>query len=204
MPSTRRTLLGALIPTVALVAGCTARGDAPDTGGTDTDPTVHKPRNPAGDAVLVDGDANDLVPLRNRVITSAERVAEIGFTDGVPDSTAAKTRTFLETTDYDTETVFVRHVHTEACRRYRIRSVSWEPGRVEFEYCREYRPPDVACEADRRDAVALCFRLPDTLEDVSSSGSSGRSPCPDGIDYERIDANATVSGEPATLPKSDR
>ena len=195
--------------------------DSTSRSGSDGDPTVLKVRNPGGEAVVVDlavdgddagdaggdtgdggsDDAVDPALLSRELVTSDERAAELTVADGVAEDARARVRSFLDDTDYEAETVFVAPASIESCYRYRIRSVSWRPGNVEYEYCRELRPPDAACEAGRRDAVCLLFRLPAALDSrLRGTGASGRSPCRAvGTEYDRIDANATVPGSDAAL-----
>jgi len=83
--------------------------------------------------------------------------------------------------------------------------VSWDPGRIEYEYCRELRPPDEGCEADARVALALVFRLPVALDGrLTGSGASGRSPCQrTETDYAVIEGNATVPGNETAIDEGD-
>ncbi|KKF39547.1 hypothetical protein FK85_27735 [Halorubrum saccharovorum] len=232
MSPTRRALLRSASLGALTMGGCLGtetRGDGADpaaetrsTTGSDDDPTVLKVRNPGGEAVVVDrsvgddgsesdddesdesdGDA-DPAPIGRELVTTADRATELTVTAGVPDEDRSRVRSFLDDTDYETESVFVARAGIRSCYRFRIRSVSWEPGDVEYEYCRELRPPDAACETDTRDAVGLLFRLPAALDSpLTRSGSSGRSPCERvGTDYDRIDANATVQGNETALGES--
>ncbi|SDY46121.1 hypothetical protein [Halopenitus persicus] len=145
--------------------------------------------------------------ISRELIVDADRVPELAFADGVPADAAASARSFLEATDFETQSVFFRTFGIESCERFRIHSVSWERDHVEFEYCRELRPPDRACTADAWDAVGLFIRLPVTFRSptaLSGSGASGRSPCRN-VDtrYDRIDANATVEGSPTVVDPTD-
>jgi hypothetical protein len=200
MSLTRRALLGSL--PVGALAGCLSgaledesESDRPRPSGTDTDPTVLKVRNPNGDDVLFDADG-DTVSTGRELVTSAERAAGLTAADGVADADRRRIRSFLDETDFDAETVYVAPAGVESCERLRIRSVSWKPGHVEYEYCRELRPPDEACEAGTRVALALIFRLPAVLDGrITSRGASGRSPCQGAeTDYAVIEGNATVPG----------
>lgn len=209
MPPTRRALLGSL--SVGVLAGCLGGDDSEpesvrrQTSGTETDPAVLKIRNPDGERVLLDGsrtgDEGEPIAVRSELVTSADRAADVLAADGVADADRSRLRSFLDGTDFDAETVYVAPAGVESCERLKIHSVSWEPGRVEYEYCRELRPPDEACEADARVALALVFRLPVALDGrLSGSGASGRSPCRrTGTDYAVIDANATVSGNETAI-----
>ncbi|MDV7349516.1 hypothetical protein R3751_06955 [Halorubrum distributum] len=207
MAPTRRALLGsAALGVVGALAGCSGASDSeaesarPQTRGTETDPTVVKPRNPAGESVLLDGseatDENEPARIGRELVTSADRADELLVAEGVSDADRERVRSFLDETDYDAETVYVSPAGILSCQRLEIHSVSWQPGRVEYEYCRELRPPDRACEAGTRVTLALIFRLPAVLDDrLRGSGSSGRSPCrTTDTEYAVIDGNATVTG----------
>ena len=212
MSPTRRALLRS-VPLGAL-AGCLGvesrdEGDREPSqrqaSGTDLDPTLLKARNPDGESVLLDGaETNgdgDPIPISRELVTSADRASELLVAEGVSDADRSRIRSFLEETDYDAETVYTSRAGVRSCYRLRIESVSWEPERVEYQYCRELRPPDAACEADERVALALLFRLPVALDGrLSGTGSSGRSPCR-GVDteYAVLDANATVPGNATAL-----
>ena len=207
MSPTRRSLLRS-VPLGAL-AGCLGVESRDEGGrepprrqasGTDPDPTLLQARNPDGESVLLDGaetnDDGDPIPISRELVTSADRASELLVAEGVSDADRSRIRSFLEETDYDAETVYTSRAGVRSCYRLRIESVSWDPERVEYRYCRELRPPDAACEAGERVALALLFRLPVALDGrLSGTGSSGRSPCR-GVDtdYEVIDANATVPG----------
>ena len=210
MSLTRRALLGSL--PVGALAGCLGGAGDPESesvrrraSGTDTDPTVLKVRNPDGDAVLFDGSESDgdgdPLSIGRELVTSAEQAANLLVADGVADADRRRVRSFLDETDFDAETVYVARAGIESCRRLRIRSVSWQPGHVEYEYCRELRPPDEACEAGTRVPLALVFRIPAVLEGrLNGSGASGRSPCRIAeTDYAVIEGNATVPGNATAI-----
>lgn len=212
MSPTRRALLRSLpLGVGGALAGWSGAGDPEaesarqQTSGTERDPTVVKPRNPTGESVLLDGseanDEDEPVRIGRELVTSADRADELTVAEGVSDADRERVRSFLDETDYDAETVYVSPAGVESCQRLEIHSVSWEPGRVEYEYCRELRPPDEACEADARVALALLFRLPAALDDrITGSGASGRSPCrTTDTEYAVIDGNATVPGNETAI-----
>lgn len=212
MSPTRRALLRSLpLGVGGALAGWSGAGDPEaesarqQTSGTERDPTVVKPRNPTGESVLLDGseanDEDEPVRIGRELVTSADRADELTVAEGVSDADRERVRSFLDETDYDAETVYVSPAGVESCQRLEIHSVSWEPGRVEYEYCRELRPPDEACEADARVALALLFRLPAALDDrITGSGAGGRSPCrTTDTEYAVIDGNATVPGNETAI-----
>lgn len=164
-----------------------------------------KPRNSDGDAVLLDGSetdgAGEPLSIGRELVTSADRAGELLVAEGVADADRTRIRSFLDETDFDAETVYVAPAGIRSCYRLRIRSVSWGSGRVEYEYCRELRPPDEACEADARVSLCLLFRLPVPLDSqLLGSGASGKSPCR-GVDteYAVLEGNATVSGNATAI-----
>ena len=202
MSPTRRALLRGAIPPVLGLSGClnsqdrrTARTQS--RSGSVSDPEVEKPRNPEDGPVVVE--AADGSRISGELVTDGSRVEELTFHPDVPDADVESARGFLEATDFDEETVYITQRGIRSCYRLRVESVSWEPRRVEYEYCRELRPPDVRCEADRRESLGLLFRLPAALDmRITGRGSSGRSPCRNvDTEYERIevDGNATAEAE---------
>lgn len=207
MSPTRRSLLGsAALGVLGTFAGCSGASDPESASvrrqasGTDPDPTVLKPRNPDGDRILLDGSDVDgegePISVGRELVTSAERASDLLVAEGVADADRERIRSFLDATDYDAETVYVSPAGIRSCQRLEIDSVSWRPGRVEYEYCRELRPPDEACEADTMVTLGLLFRLPAVLDDrIRGAGSSGRSPCrTTDTEYAVIDGNASVPG----------
>ncbi|WP_207890150.1 hypothetical protein [Natrarchaeobius chitinivorans] len=151
-----------------------------------------------------DGDADGVgqsgTGIRRGLVTSRSQAADLVFADGVPQADVESTREFFDETAFDEETIYVTHVGVESCSQYRIHSVTWEPNRVEYEYCRELRPPEDDCTADAREQVALCIRIPEPLEmTVRGAGSSGRSPCREtDTEYETIEPeepDGRVEGE---------
>ncbi|TKX87408.1 hypothetical protein EXE43_03165 [Halorubrum sp. SS5] len=225
-PTRRALLSSAALGAVGALAGCFGGDPADDSDpvarsssapGTDTDPTVLKVRNDWREPVLVEAgsggedgtdggvapdddasgdDADGPTGVGRELVTTAGRAARIRAAPGVADEDRRRVRAFLDETDYDAETVYVAPAGVRSCQRLEIHSVSWQPGRVEYEYCRELRPPDAACEAGTRVTLALLFRLPVALDErIRGSGSSGRSPCrTTDTEYAVIEENATVPG----------
>lgn len=222
MSPTRRSLLQMVVSAgMAGVAGCSTSSESPSPqrsppdretrSGSITEPAVSKPRNPAENVVLLTRNGTETErsgshtsSTEHRVIQTLfvddEDVSEVTFADGVSQRDVDEAKSFLQETDFDDQSVFFRTVRTESCQRYRIQSVSWEPGHVEYEFCRELRPPTHTCAADRWEAVGLFIRIPAALNtDLSGTGASGHSPCDaTDTDYRQIDANVTVEG-PRTI-----
>ncbi|WP_058366972.1 hypothetical protein [Haloparvum sedimenti] len=167
MSPTRRALLSSVASLAVALAGCGGRGEADVTptdhprrtpsSGSLSDPDVVMARNPDLEAsVLLDptgGDAGSdaggdgdsaASPIGRELVTDPDRAAALTVADGVPESDAAALRSFVEGTDFSAETLFAAPSRIPSCYRIRIRSVSWEPQRAEYEYCRELRPPAAA------------------------------------------------------------
>lgn len=202
MSPTRRALLRGALPVAFGLAGCSGSDEQAvartrSRSGSLQDPPVSKPRNPEEDTVLIDSE--DDSPVYGEVITDRSRIDQLEFEPGVPGDDVESARAFLEATDFSEETLYLTQRRIDSCERLRIQSLSWERREIEFEYCRELRPPDVRCVADRREALALVFRIPEVLDiDPQNYGSSGHSPCRDtDTDYERIDVgpNGTAEAE---------
>ena len=225
-PTRRALLGSAALGAVGALAGCFGGDTGDDSDpiarsspvpGTDTDPTVLKVRNDWQQPVLVetgggdDGADDGVAPdddaaggddadgpsrIGRELVTTTERAARIRAAPGVDDADRERVRSFLNETDYEAETVYVASAGVLSCQRLEIKSVSWRPGHIEYEYCRELRPSDEACEADTRVTLALIFRLPAVLDDrIRGTGASGRSPCAaTDTEYDVIDGNATVPG----------
>ena len=205
VPSRRQFLLGTLAG-VTCLAGCSGTPtreaddatDRPHTG-SDTDPEVQQSRNLDEEPVIRELGDDGARALNRDLIHDPARLDDLEFSPGVPGSDVESTWAFLEDTDYETETIYVTHVSIESCYRYHIHSVSWDASgpRVDFEYCRELRPPDVACRATTRESLGLFFRLPVALDtELTGGGSSGRSPCRrTDTDWAVIDANTSTEGQ---------
>lgn len=201
MSPTRRRIVAGILPAIVGLTGCsgtdelsgTVESAQRDSSGRERKPAVRKPRNPGGESVIVESDRDGPVAMERALIQNRAAADALEFADGVSDEDVAATRAFLDETAFDDETVYVTHIRPRSCYQYQIHSVSWEPGRVEYDYCRELRPPEDRCEAGRRDALALLIQIPAVLTtEITGSGASGRSPCErSGTEYATIDANAT-------------
>lgn len=194
MSPTRRTILAGALPVVAGLSGC-ASGDDPneseaDVAGTERDPAVRAPRNVDGGPVVTGDDGTGRLLIADE--SSAERVE---FGDGVPDADVESTRAFLAETAFDEETVYVTERTVDSCNRFRLQSVSWEPGRIDFEQCTELRPTDEPCEAGASERVALFVRIPAVLEQEITSGGRRDRPCrATDTDWKTV-GNETADGD---------
>ena len=198
MSPKRRMVLAGALPAVASLSGC-ASGDDPNeseanVAGTERGPAVHAPRNVDGGPVVTgDDDGHGFGRL---LITDESSAEGVKFADGVPDADVESTRAFLAETAFDEETVFVTERTVDSCNRFRVQSVSWEPGRIEFEQCTELRPTDERCEAGASERVALFVRIPAVLEQEITGGATHGGPCRrTETDWETV-GNETADGGP--------
>lgn len=121
-----------------------------------------------------DGDGPPESHLPRELVADDEQVDETRFAD--VDGTAAA-REFLETTDFDEETVYVDQTRIGECYDVELCYVGWSATEIRTAYGRVVRDVDVACETDARDTVATLVRIPDAIdpEQVSGYGSGASS-----------------------------
>ncbi|MFB6250581.1 MAG: hypothetical protein ABEI27_02655, partial [Halobellus sp.] len=112
------------------------------------------------------------------LIARTEDASALTFADvdGADDA-----RSFLDATDFSSQTIYVERHLVDECFRHRLCWVRWTESEVETDYARLLRDADFACEANAQMAVTYLIRLPVTLEpgQINSYGSgSGGGPCP--------------------------
>lgn len=198
-PTRRRLLLGAAGLTAALT-GCTGLSDQGEQsatrtageqprdpgGGRDTDPETVRIRS-GSERVPVwmgqpgDDDGRPRRGERGRhrasgVIDTAERADRIRAAD--PDARAT-VRSFLDGTEFGSETVYMETNGVEECYELSLCHVAWSPGQIETDYARRLRPYDEACSADTEIAETWLIRIPAPLDEAqvnsfASSIGSGR------------------------------
>ncbi|MEZ3145359.1 hypothetical protein [Halobaculum sp. MBLA0143] len=220
MVPTRRRLLG-VVGLLAVGAGC---------GSTDTETaTVGEDDTPAGpDAgqltdpptLVVRGEPDDDRPpitlseggepaefdrrrgtVDSEVVADRETAATVATTAAADDDAV---RSFLDATDFDSESVYVQTLQVLACYDVTLCSIGWSTGSVNTEYGRRLKPYTEACPADTRVFETRLIRLPGRIGRVSSlstslSGGSCRGSRRDG-DGER---DATDEERDATDGESD-
>jgi len=179
--------------------------DSTDTTGADDDPTVLQSRLSEGEPVVTDTTNESTTPIRSEVITDSAQPDELSIAPGVSDNDRDEIRTFLEETEYTTDTVFITHSRIRSCYRYQIQSISWDETEIRYRYCRELRPPEATCQTETWDSIGLLFRIPAALSSAASlRGTRGSSPCRDSsTTYDQIDATATVEGNTTAVESPD-
>ena len=183
VPTTRRRALLGAAGVLAGLAGCAGHtASSGSSSGSDplpnveTDPARYALRNPAREpAVWIgpeDGTETD-DDHRGRpggLVASPTTADRLAFApvDGVEAA-----REFVETTDFERETLLVEATPVGACYELEFCHVEWSTTRYHSYYARHYRPVDVACEADERHVVSSLVRIPEALdpEEVTGSGS---------------------------------
>jgi hypothetical protein len=215
----RRQLLRATPALLLGLAGCSAadgsstfaagngddREDSVEKSGIESDPPVQTARNPRErEPVLVETVRDEERHFQDNIVSSRERAEEIEFAAGVSEDDATAVRQFLGETDFTTQSLYIVQRSVKSCYRIRIHSIAWSQQRVEYSYCRELRPPDVACEAEERDALALLIRIDESLDmDVRSAGASGHFPCENAdTNYDRIEETAKPTNGTSTTDTS--
>ena len=112
------------------------------------------------------------------LVSNAEDASALTFADV---DGAADARSFLDATDFSSQTIYVERHLVDECFRQRLCWARWTENNIETDYARILRDADVACEANAQVAVTYLIRLPVTLEPGqinSYSSGSGGGPCP--------------------------
>jgi hypothetical protein len=177
---TRRRLLHGVAAGLAAVAGCNTTPTPPPRHPNEpdrpanlaTDLPHRMVRNPDGDAFVAlasERSADGPTHARGPVLVDDDETAErLRFTADVDGTDAA--REFVAATDFSRETVYVLHYSIDACRRLTLCYVTWSESEIDVRFGRAYRPPDVACDVDDRDVIAVFVRIPAVIESGSLNG----------------------------------
>ncbi len=87
-------------------------------------------------------------------------------------------RSFLETTDFDAESVVIHQRPIEECYERRIEYVIAEPDRYRVQFCRRLRDATVPCSAGVAEMEVVLIRVPHAYADrPSRTGRGQRSRC---------------------------
>jgi len=105
-------------------------------------------------SIVVDGQS------RADRLSIAEPVDEAGF------------ESFLESTDFGAETVYIETISVEECFRLELCRISWRPDDVSTDYARRGRPYDEQCAVDEQVFEARLVRLPDAIDADRVRGGS--------------------------------
>jgi hypothetical protein len=193
-PTRRRALL-AVASGIAALAGCGGDRDRPTIERRNgsrliEDYDVRHVRNEDG-AVLfsrgdelptpTEGERSPYARTGLSVVVSEETLAELTF-GGTPE--AERLRSFAADTDLDAASLYLLAMPVEACYEIRLRSVSVERDELRngdlhphADFCRAYRPADVACAVDEIHTVGFAIRLPVAAEQSTGSGRGMSSTC---------------------------
>ncbi|WP_225333302.1 hypothetical protein [Halomicrobium urmianum] len=228
VPFTRRRALHGAAGLVAALAGCSGTGfgesestrtharetPADEPGhGSEADPP-HVAVRSATDRPPVwfadeDGGGRPSVAERHyhgdrTVIDGEDRAGRVRVADGVD---TEPVRSFLDETDFESETVYLEVNQVEECFRLELCSIQWQPDEVRTDYGRVLRPYDERCEADAKVYEARLIRIPDALdhEDVNGYGSSvGGGACGERMARARAEGDsASSSGSSSSSGAAD-
>jgi len=172
--SRRRLLRAGTVALAAAVAGC---GDDAESETTPRDPGSGPPpgaitdpetrslrRETSSPFVYLDsGEDADEDPSETLFLVDPADADALAFEAPVPDGAVA-VRSFVKSTDFDSETVVIVQRAVSACYRRQTEYVIPEEGRFEVRFCGVLRDADVACDAEERHMVATVVRVPRAYE----------------------------------------
>ncbi|KAA9395892.1 hypothetical protein Har1130_15500 [Haloarcula sp. CBA1130] len=152
---------------------------------------------------LADGDSRPTESTHSRrlesdIIDTAAKADRVTVAEDVDWSPI---RTFLDETDFDTETVYLQNVMIEECFRLTLCQISWTTDNISTDYGRVSRPYDEPCAAGNKVYAVWFIRIPDTVkaDDISSYSSSiGGNSC----ERQRVGVEGGSGGDSA--PSTDR
>ncbi|MDQ2074378.1 hypothetical protein ACODNH_22140 [Haloarcula sp. NS06] len=222
VPSTRRTLLHSVCGLATVLSGCSGvfegsdestrtasknNGSSASGAGSVSDPDavvtrVDADRQPVW---LADGDGRPTESphsrrLESKIIDTASQADQVTVAE---DADRPLIRTFLDETDFDTETVYVQNMMTEECFRLTLCQIRWTSDNISTDYGRVSRPYDASCTAGNKVYAVWFIRIPDTVnaDDISSYSSSiGGNSC----ERQRAGAAGESEGGSGAVPSSDR
>lgn len=184
---TRRRALRGVVGSLAFLAGCSGEDS---NSGASAWPTTSRPNaetvtDPDAAVVRLSGEGSAVwraangtdenrrrTRLGNEFLTDAQAADSLSFAadaENVP-----TVRSFLDSTDYDAETVYVEQTAVGECFRRKLCSVRWTDGEIRTRYVRRFRDVDTSCETGVRDTVAWFIRIPDTIDPDAIDGYSSR------------------------------
>jgi len=99
-------------------------------------------------------------------------------------------RSFLDATDFDSESIIIEQRSIDDCYRRHLLSVQARSERIRTQYCRRLKPATAPCEADLTVMKAVFIRVQHAYDERPSRRSSGEhTSCPDQVyDEDRSDA----------------
>lgn len=186
-PLTRRRALHGVVGLLGCLAGCSAEDAAIGASGGEStrSPNGETVTDPDAASLRVTGersvvrrreetaDENDRRDrFSHEFLTDASTARSLSFAtdaDGVDE-----VRSFLGSTDYDAETVYVEQTAVGECFRRELCSVRWTDTEIHTSYARRFRDADVACETDAKDTVAWFVRIPDVVDPAAIDGYGSR------------------------------
>ena len=140
---------------------------------------------PIATASTADGDRR-IADAEEGLIADAETAADLRFAD-VDGVDAA--RTFVDGTDFATETLVLDTSRVPECYRLDLCGVTWSATDYHTYYGRVLRPVDVACRTDTWDRITHLIRIPAVLDPTEIRGR-GRGTAGDGCSGFRERAGA--------------
>lgn len=192
MPSTdlsRRRLLAAGGCLSAVVAGCTGIGESEPATHTVSEGGEPIPSDEyesltlrSNDDELFVSDGSD-PPDDDPHPRPPKRVLEFVLSEAAAselridadDVDADEARAFLESTDFETESIAIDQRTIDDCYRRHVLSVQANPDEFRTQYCRSLKAPTTPCEDDATVVEAIFFRLDRAYDEAPSSRASSES-----------------------------
>lgn len=226
VPTTRRTLLQAATAAVCGLAGCGQLTASSSSGGS-TSESEHPPDSMANTdsdpSLIVFRADSETEPIRvsgaeptptpgyerrhsrvsHAVVDTIEKGRSLTVADGFDERRVVS---FVEATDFDSQTLYLEHARVEQCFRLQLCEISWTPTEIRTDYARRLRPYDEECAVDTYVVESRLIRLDDGLDEASvnsfASSVSGSGECDES---GRGDAEGEVGSgmEPGSSPNSD-
>lgn len=108
-------------------------------------------------------------------LTSRAAFEELTF-GSVPE--ARQLRSFVDATDFETQSVYLFATTADACHEIRIQSMTRDPdGDPQGNFCEARRPADVTCSTDDTDSVGIAVRIPFDGDRSGGHGTGMSSSC---------------------------
>ena len=214
MPTvSRRHALQAVAAGIAGLAGCsdtteTAQIEQRTDRRSLTDYDTHTVRDTNGGVLFshreelpeTTGDHDRIAQSGRSVIVTDGGLDKLKF---AATDLATSLRDFVAKTDFSQASIYLFAMPLKACYSLQLTSVSIDSDELQqgdlhphADFCRTYRPADVACETGVEHTVGVAIRLPVAAEDSSGSGRGMSNSCHRSTSQmEPFDPNATAVTE---------
>jgi hypothetical protein len=137
--------------------------------------------------------------VESEVIDDQARADRVTVDSAVDSS---QVTSFLQATEFESETVFLDTIRLEECFRLNLCHISWQPQKISTDYTRQTRHWSESCAVDKWVFEARLVRIPDTIDaDNIRAGSTsvGTGACRQGGEVtETMSKSGRGESTPAT------